>query len=177
MNPGLAIALAWGFGEATFFFLVPDVWLTFLALESFPKAIAASLASLAGALHGGALMWLWGRLRPAAARRFLVRIPAISQRLLQTVDQQVESRGLLSVFTGPLRGIPYKIYAVECGRQNRSLLLFLLISIPARYIRFFLAVGGFWLLGKALPLSLDGKRIVVALFWLVFYTFYFRRPR
>ncbi len=172
----LAIALAWGFAEATFFFLVPDVWLSFLAIESFTAGVAGSLAALAGALHGGAVFWLWGRNNEVSAKAFLNKVPAIGPELVNRVAGQLAARGLMAVLLGPLQGIPYKIYAVECGVRNRSLAAFLLISIPARYVRFFFAVVAFALASRyLLPLEMQGKRIAVAVFWLAFYAFYFRK--
>ena len=172
----LAIALAWGFAEATFFFVVPDVWLSFLAIESFTAGIAGSLAALAGALHGGAIFWLWGRNNEVSAKAFLSKVPAIGPELVAKVADQLVTRGITAVLSGPLQGIPYKIYAVESGARNRSLAAFLLISIPARYIRFFFAVAAFALAGKyLLPFGLQGKRIAVAVFWIVFYGLYFRK--
>ena len=70
----LWIAGLWGFAEATFFFLVPDVWLSFLAIESFTQGVAGSFAALAGALNGGSLMWFYGRRSPLEAFNFLSRM-------------------------------------------------------------------------------------------------------
>ncbi len=173
----LWIAGLWGFAEATFFFLVPDVWLSFLAIESFTLGVAGSLAALAGALNGGALMWMYGRRSPMNAFTFLMRIPGIGARLTTEVREQAARRGLMALFLGPARGIPYKIYAVQNGATSRSLVAFLLVSIPARYLRFIGAVGAFWLASRYLMagLGLDMKRVVVALFWIAFYAWYFRK--
>jgi hypothetical protein len=44
-----AIALIWGFAEATLFFVVPDVWLTLAGRDKFHRGLVACLctASLA----------------------------------------------------------------------------------------------------------------------------------
>jgi hypothetical protein len=154
-------ALLWGFAEATIFFLVPDVLMTFAG------SYQASVAALAGALIGGIVMHRWGSKRPQAARHFLLRIPAIHERLIMDVQSQLAQRGLAAVFIGPLRGIPYKIYAVEWAARGGALGPFLLISIPARYLRFFLAT----LVGSLLPAW------ILILFWILFYTWYFLRFR
>ena len=55
-----AIALIWGFAEATLFFIVPDVWLTLAGRDKLHRGLIVCLYSLAGALTGGTLMYLWG---------------------------------------------------------------------------------------------------------------------
>ena len=165
----MALALGWGFAEATFFFLVPDVCLTFLALRSPATALKASLWALAGAVAGGCLMYLWGRWAPESARAFLTHVPAIKQRLVERVNSEVEMRGAVAILLGPLKGTPYKIYAVEWGVLRRGLAEFLLVSIPARYPRFLLSV--------LLTVALRGfiSTTVLAVFWVVLYGFYFKK--
>lgn len=46
-------AFAWGLAEATFFFIVPDVFTTRLALQDFKRALISCIFTLAGALLGG----------------------------------------------------------------------------------------------------------------------------
>ena len=48
----LTLAFAWGFLEATFFFIVPDVLLTLIACRMLRPALKASVAALTGALIG-----------------------------------------------------------------------------------------------------------------------------
>jgi membrane protein YqaA with SNARE-associated domain len=161
------IAFAWGFAEATFFFIVPDVFLTFVALASLPVAFEASWFALAGALAGGCVMYARGASAPEAVRSFLIRIPGINASLTDSVRLQIEARGLAAILLGPLRGTPYKIYAAEWGAMRRSFTGFLLISFPARYPRFLLSL----LAAAALRKYVSPVELGVA--WLAFYCFYF----
>src|SRR5690349_19038299 len=129
-------AFAWGLGEATLFFIVPDLLLTWIATRSLRSAMQATLAALAGALIGGAMVVAFAYTSPDTARALLLHIPGINAHLLERVGGQVDELNWLAVLFGPLKGIPYKIYAVEWGRRGGALLPFLLISIPARWIRF-----------------------------------------
>jgi hypothetical protein len=61
------LAAAWGLAEATLFFLVPDILITWVALTSLRRALLSSLWVLAGALAGGCLMHLSGASRPDQA--------------------------------------------------------------------------------------------------------------
>src|SRR5438270_13950747 len=74
----LALAFIWGLGEATFFFIVPDVLLTLIATRSLRSAIKATIAALAGALIGGVVMVAFAHTWPETARAFLLHIPGIN---------------------------------------------------------------------------------------------------
>jgi len=54
----LAAAAAWGLAEATLFFIVPDVLLSWLAAFRPRVAWPAVLTCLVGALAGGVIMYL-----------------------------------------------------------------------------------------------------------------------
>jgi len=175
----IALAFAWGLAEATFFFFVPDLLLTLLACRALRPAIKATIAALAGALTGGAIMYVLGSNAPATAEAFLDYIPAISPRLIERVASEIDERGLMAVMLGPIKGIPYKIYAAECGARGKSFIGFLLVSIPARYIRFFISA----LVARAIariiePLTRHRATIevvILAIVWAAFYSSYFAR--
>jgi membrane protein YqaA with SNARE-associated domain len=173
----LALAFAWGLAEATFFFIVPDVLLTLIACRTLRSAMKATATALLGALAGGALMYAFGSRDPDSARAFLDHVPAISPALITRVAAQISESGLVAVLLGPLRGIPYKIYAVEWGAQNRSLVALLLISIPARYVRFFLAsVAARGIARLIEPLTHHRaaiEMVILAVIWMAFYCYYF----
>jgi membrane protein YqaA with SNARE-associated domain len=173
----LVLAFAWGLSEATFFFIVPDVLLTLIACRALKPAIRATAVALIGALAGGALMYAFGGRQPDSARLFLDHVPAISSELINRVAGQIAESGLPAVLLGPLKGIPYKIYAVEWGAQNKSLIAFLLISIPARYVRFFLASVAARVIAKLLEPITHHRAVteisVLAFIWVAFYSYYF----
>jgi membrane protein YqaA with SNARE-associated domain len=175
----LATAFAWGLAEAIFFFIVPDVLLTLIATRSLRSAMKATIAALAGALIGGALMVVFAYLSPDAAYVLLLHIPGINAHLLEQVAGQVGERGLLAVLIGPLKGIPYKIYAAEWGTREGALFSFLLISIPARWLRFALAAIVTRIIVRLIePLTRHRASIewsLLTIIWAAFYIFYFAR--
>lgn len=175
----LALAFGWGLAEATFFFIVPDVLLTLIASRSLKPALKASVAALLGAMAGGALMYAFGARDPDGTRVFLDHVPAISPALVTRVTEQASESGLLAVLIGPLKGIPYKIYAVEWGARGGSFILFLLISIPARSIRFLLASLAARGIARVIQPLTDHREIIevsiLTLIWVAFYSFYFAR--
>lgn len=176
MGLGIAIGLAWGFAEATLFFLVPDVALTYLAIAGPGQAWIGCAAAVVGALIGGALVYRWGARDPSSLRSLFVRIPAIDHREVAAVRGRVGRSGFTALFLGPLLGTPYKLYAAEAGRRRLPLSRFLLISIPARGIRFVAATAlSLWLVGGPLETWSAGAIALLATgFWILFYAGYFR---
>jgi len=176
-----AVACAWGFAEATLFFIVPDVWLTFVALRGLRKALVAAAWAIGGALAGGVVMLWLGSHAPGSAADLLDAVPGISPALVARVHAEVEAHGLVAALLGPIGGIPYKIYAVDWGTRQGGWPAFVLVSVPARGARFFLLpalVAGIqrWIA----PLTrgrLAVEAALVAVSWLAFYTFYFAHFR
>jgi membrane protein YqaA with SNARE-associated domain len=134
-----AVALAWGFAEATLFFIVPDVWIGLLALFDWRAGLWAVIYAVIGALIGGALMYgIGANLDRERSGRLLEAVPAISPAMIERVEGEMRESGPASVLLGPLQGTPYKIYARTAGLQGQPLAAFLLWTIPARVARFLL---------------------------------------
>jgi membrane protein YqaA with SNARE-associated domain len=168
-------AFAWGFAEATLFFIVPDVLLSWLALRSLKDALVSCLYALAGALLGGGMMWFVGQGDADAWRALVASLPAIDDDMITSVRAQLENAGLLSIFWGPLSGTPYKIYALEAGSLNFGLAVFLLVSIPARLVRFAVIVVFVSQLGRFLDsrLTIGQRQALLLACWSGFYCWYF----
>ena len=177
MRKRLANALAafWGLAEATVFFIVPDVLLSWLALRGLRPALLACLYALAGALVGGTAIWVIAQQDPEYLRQLYMRIPAIDAAMLGNVQSQLEATGLIALFIGPLIGTPYKIYALEAAVLELGFIAFLLVSIPARLIRFVLvaSIVAFLNRGLARRLSLRQRQGLLLACWTGFYAWYF----
>lgn len=132
----IVIAFIWGFAEATAFFIVPDVYLGFVALFNWRRGLSAAIAALLGAMLGGSVMYVLAMNNPEGVNAFLTRVPLIDSNLVNNVANQTQTQGLLAVLTGPVKGTPYKIYAAQAGEQSLPFLYFLLMTIPARLERF-----------------------------------------
>lgn len=172
---GLAAAGLWGFAEASVFFIVPDVLLTFLAQTSLRRALLAGLAAAICASLGGAAVYGLALGSPDTAHAVLLAIPGISAELVARVADLLRSGLLQGLVAGSLSGAPYKIFAVEAATSGVPLIPFLLASLPARFLRFLLASLVSWLVFAKLlsGLALRTRRLLLAGFWLVFYAGYF----
>jgi membrane protein YqaA with SNARE-associated domain len=169
------IAFAWGLAEATLFFLVPDVWLTRLAVQDFRKAWVASLWALFGAILGGTVLWIAAR-QGVADGLFSVfdSLPGISPALIEKSGTALEEHGLLSLATGAMSGQPYKLYAVQAGVSGVAFIPFVLASLGARFCRFLLSSTLAWGIGRLL--RSQGQKFLLRLHgvsWLIFYLWYF----
>ncbi len=170
-----AVALIWGLLEATFFFIVPDVWTTIVARQKLHPGITATVMSLVGALIGGAFMYYLGSAAPDTVTRIMGKIPGININLINHVAVQLQDNGPVAIFLGPPTGTPYKLYAYQAAKANIGFWTFLAISIPARLIRF-LAVTLFAHYGlkgiSALWPPVNGLALLLSC-WILFYLTYF----
>jgi membrane protein YqaA with SNARE-associated domain len=168
------IAFLWGFAEATLFFIIPDVGLSIIAMKGADIGIIACCYALAGALVGGTIMYYWGQANIKAVTHVLERIPAIRHADILKVKADLEKSGIKAVFWGPIFGIPYKIYAAH-AHLITSIFMFLLISVPARMIRFILvSLVTPYVMEKVIPSASHSAKIQAMLFlWVVIYAIYF----
>lgn len=171
----LIFSFLWGLAEASFFFLVPDIIITFAALHSYEAGLMACLATLIGAMIGGSLMYLWGKKDEGKATQFLLRVPAIHIQMLYNVEKSIINHTIFAMILGPTRGIPYKIYAVIAPNVGISFFTFLIVSIPARIIRFFFASLVASFLAISVPQLLPDYMLYVgwAIVWIIIYWIYF----
>jgi membrane protein YqaA with SNARE-associated domain len=174
----LFIAAAWGVGEATLFFIVPDVYLTYVALSDVRRALVGCAAAVIGALMGGAIMFRWGHRDHDAAVRRLTQIPGVRHADIRQVRQALQ-QGWRGLFAGGLTGTPYKIYAVESGSLEKDPATFLLMSMGARASRFVLLVAvASWSSTNLLESwPIENRRIALLVVWTGVYVVYFVTKR
>jgi membrane protein YqaA with SNARE-associated domain len=176
MGMMLVFAALWGLAEATVFFIVPDVLLSWIALRyGARKAVGAAIVACGGALAGGALMYVWGAEDGEGARSFLDRIPAISSGMIVDAGEDLQRKGVAALFEGMVRGTPYKAYAVEAGIQTIGVLSFLAMSVPARLSRFLAIIAITSGVSAVLRrrISPNAAAAVVIGLWVLFYALYF----
>ena len=171
----LGIAALWGSAEATLFFIVPDVCLTWVALSDLPLALRASVAAVTGAVAGGVVMYAWGRRQPERAAAVVAMVPGISRGLIVQVEHDLRTRGWFPMFVGSITAVPYKIYAIKSGTLGRSVPAFVVMSACARAIRFVALASVTSAISNALP---DGplvyRRMALLGVWAIVYVTYAR---
>jgi hypothetical protein len=172
------IGFAWGFAEGLFFFIVPDVYVTFATLFSLRAGFTAWIASIAGSLVAIIAIQLIGALGLAYVR-FLAGVPGISWTMLEHVRMLLSATGLPYTPLLIVGGVPLKVYAALAVSLGISLPAILLWTVFARIVRiapvFALAAAGRVLFRASIDRNADRWCLLLAGAWVVFYAFYFMR--
>ncbi len=133
----IAAVSGWAVAEATLFFVVPDVLITFAVMRFGLKAgVRLCVAAAAIASVAGLGMWGWGHADPQGARHAMLMVPFIGPDLLARAHAEIAAGWPLHLVSGAMTGVPYKLYAVEAGARGINPVLFLPMSFIARIARF-----------------------------------------
>ena len=170
-------AFVWGVAEATLFFFVPDVLLSYIGVRQGPRAAAkASVIAALGAATGGIVMYLWSQSDPSAARQAVEAVPAISAEMINRAHDAMRGDWFGATFFGPLTSTPYKVFAILAPQNGVPLWSFALASIIARLPRF-LGVGiGSALIAAYLRRRKLPERTIMGILaggWIAFYLLFF----
>ncbi|MCB0359782.1 MAG: hypothetical protein KDD44_09100 [Bdellovibrionales bacterium] len=169
------VALIWGFAEATLFFIVADVLLTFSAVGDREATRRACVSATIGALLGGSLMYVLSSHYPGSLDPVFLKLPGVHEQTLLSVIELTERLGAFALFPAGFLGIPYKLFAAEFGERGINFPLFFIASGLARWLRFSVTsecVG--WLFAG--PFKSVSQRIAfgaLAIAWSGFYLWYF----
>src|SRR5690625_7443316 len=109
------------------------------------------------------------------ARKFVRRVPSVSEKMLGNVEQSLASKGTIAMIVGPIRGIPYKAFAIFAPKAGINYISFFLSSFPAHFTRFFLTFIISWLLADVLfnNIFILSNFLLFAIIFLFFYIMYF----
>jgi membrane protein YqaA with SNARE-associated domain len=173
----IAFAAVWGFAEATLFFVLPDVLLTWLAVFR-PRVVWGAVgACLIGALIGGLVMVLCAADSPQSMRELIEAVPAISRDFIAATGDALDRDFGPQMMRAGFTGVPYKILAVEAGARGHSLAAFLAWSVPARLSRWIVVVllaRGVTSMVRARVKSPDKLLLGLwAITWVIVYAVYF----
>lgn len=136
----MSCAFFWGFSEAVWFFIIPDIFLTLIALFSLKRALIAMGWTIAGAMLGGAILYGFWAYDFEALKDFLLTVPLVSEKMIAIAEWHLHMHGMYGMFIWSTQGIPYKIYAVLAGYLHSNFWIFLLATIPARAFRMTLSI-------------------------------------
>lgn len=169
-------AFAWGVAEATLFFFVPDVLLTFIGLRrNLRDGLKACGIAAVGASVGGVVMYVWSAHDFAAAHTAVLAVPAINGAMVDAARQAMSTNWFMATLEGPLSRTPYKVYAILAPGAGAPLATFALASIAARLPRFLLATLAITAVRRFFEPRFGVRALTwaLAVFWVLFYMVFF----
>lgn len=177
----IVIALLWGWSEAVWFFLIPDVWLTFCVFRGARTAILSVLAATIGAMIGALTIYALPHSAQSALHHWWTLCPGYYAPMFSWIGEQLQ-HGASGLLAGPTQGVPYRFFVYSASQSQMSLASILAWTPIARLPRMLMApaIAGplLWLVGKQnrdLDLKLPVERILVILFlsiWTLIYIDY-----
>ncbi len=144
---------ALSFAESSFFPIPPDVLLGPMCLGNRKKALwfatITTIASVLGAYLGYVIGYgLW----EAMGQVFYDYVPGFTAEKFKTVEQWYDKWGVWVLFAAAFTPIPFKVFTIAGGVFNQPLVLFGVVSMIGRGLRFYGVAVVFWWIGpKALP--------------------------
>jgi hypothetical protein len=167
----------WGFAEGVFFFIVPDVYISFATLFSLRAGAMAWLCSIAGSTLAMVALYVLVVGLGSDYLAFLGWVPGISDRLVYRVNQSLATGGLPYNPLLALGGVPLKVYggvAFTLGVPVRSVLIWTVFARLVRIAPTFAGVASVRLLfGHRLDARPVTCSALLGLFWAGFYVYYF----
>lgn len=131
------IAAGWGLAEALLWFVVPDVFLTWVAVRhGVGRGLRLTVMAVAGAVVGGLIAYAWGAQWPEAGATAMSWLPGIDRAMVEWVADEVAAKGSVALLDGPRQAQPYKLYALAAGEQGVGVLALAWWTIPGRIVRF-----------------------------------------
>lgn len=172
MIAALFVGLLWGIGEGTWFFIIPDIALSFFALKGWKPALISTAATVIGAMVAAISLFSLFSLLPSSQLKIIQlwqSLPGFYPKMLEVATlhlKEQQGRGLLM---GPNSGIPYRFYVLEAYKQGISLGDILLWTPIARLERIAVAPIVVLFLKFFLKKKFDEKKVNKFLTFFIFF--------
>lgn len=147
--------------EASWFPLPPDVLLIALCIGASHKSFRFATICLAGSVLGAALAyaighfaWISSTGEPTAFAQFFYD-HIFSQDVFNNVSDIYKEWDFIAVFTAGFTPVPFKIFTISAGMCDINFVMFILASIVARGLRFFLVAWLIWKYGEPIKGFID----------------------
>ena len=126
------------FIEAIFFPIPVDPLLAILVLNNKRKYIELTFFCTLASVIGGLVGWLLGYVLGGEIEELFTVIPWIKNDSFNDVKIAFDQHGILLIFLGAFTPLPYKIISVTSGVFHVNILVFFVMSLLGRGLRFFL---------------------------------------
>ncbi len=146
--------------ESSFFPIPPDVLLIALCLGAQAKSFRYAAICLAGSIVGaaggymiGSVLWMNGGEYTAIANFFFEHL--FTEESFLSVGELYNKYNFWIIFTAGFTPIPYKIFTITAGLFHVDFVMFIIASIVARSMRFFLVAWLIWKFGTPIKSFID----------------------
>ena len=126
------------FIEAIFFPIPVDPLLAILVLNNKKKYIKLTLFCTLASVAGGLVGWFLGYILGNEIEIIFSLIPGINMESFNDVEIAFNNHGDLIIFLGAFTPLPFKIISVTSGVFKVNILLFFIMSLIGRGLRFFI---------------------------------------
>lgn len=133
-----ALACAWGWSEATWFFIVPDFWLSFTVFWGPRVALVSIGAAALGAVLGSTTYYGLGDSGREMLHSWWSHTPGFAEEMFKEIHRHLHE-GLSGLRLGPWQGLPYRYYLKEVHTMPVSLPQVWLWTLVARIPRLCMA--------------------------------------
>ena len=157
------------FIESSVFPIPPDVMIVPMVLANRERAWRIALVATLASVAGGAFGYAIGSLFFEALGRPILDFYGYAEKFASFADQYNEW-GAWIVFGAGVTPFPYKVITIASGVTHLDLLVFVVASVLARGLRFFLVAGLLWYFGPPIRRILERHLglITVVFFVLLF---------
>jgi membrane protein YqaA with SNARE-associated domain len=132
------LILAWAASEAVFWFVIPEFLLLLVVFMRIRRKRQMLLFDIAGTLLGTGVALVL-RLPEAA----IDKLPYIQERMISQTHVWYNEQGIWGLANQPFSGVPYKVFTHLAGDYRFPLLLFLIVAVVVRILRYLIAYGLF----------------------------------
>ena len=147
--------------EASWFPLPPDILLIALCLGATAKSFRFATICLIGSVIGAALgygighfLWITPDGDPTALASLFYEY-VFSIESFNNVGSLYDRFNFWIVFTAGFTPLPFKLFTIAGGMFDINFMMFIIASIVARGMRFFLSAGLIWKFGAPIKVFID----------------------
>lgn len=147
------------FLESSVFPIPPDALLIPMCLAQRQKAFKLAFICTIASVLGGMLGYVIGLYLMETVGEWIINLYGLQEQA-QAYMQSYQEYGLWIIFIAGVTPVPYKLITIASGAAHFSLLVFILSSVAARGLRFFLVAALLWKFGEPI-LAFIEKRLTL----------------
>lgn len=128
----------WAAGEALIWFVIPEFLLLMVIFMRVHKKRVMLLFDLAGTVAGTIVAYIIRMPQDAIAG-----LPYIQEKMVTQTVTWYNDMGILGLANQPFSGVPYKVFTHLAWQYEFSIVLFMVVAVTVRMIRYLVAYGLF----------------------------------